>query len=126
MQYKKAEEPQAEKLVSIEGTGTHKALPKGSLHQVPQADADALIESGRAKASKKEVAASVPAGERDRPEQITPADVDNDAATKPETDAQAKANVGAEQKEDKTAYQTKEDKTAAQTKASKGAKPKKK
>jgi hypothetical protein len=101
MEYKKGEQPKGEQLVTIEGTGENKHLPKGSIHQVPQAEADALIASGRAKASKKEAEAA----EVQKAPEITPEDVDNDAANKEQTDAEARARVdgapGKETKEEK-------------------------
>jgi hypothetical protein len=43
------QEPQAEVLVTITGTGKSKHLPKGSTFAVPPAEAEHLISLGRAK-----------------------------------------------------------------------------
>jgi hypothetical protein len=123
MQYKKAEEPKGEKLVSIEGTGENRHLAKGQVYSVPQAEADALVASGRAKLSKEsqEVPPTVPIGVKMREEerQITPDDVDNDAANKEVTDAEARARVDGdlEEKEEKGERSTKEEKGTTATKA---------
>src|SRR5687768_1343680 len=125
MQYKKADEPKGEKLVSIEGTGENRHLAKGQPYQVPQAEADALVASGRAKLSKQseEVPATVPIGVKMREEerQISPEDVDNDAANKEQTDAEARARVDGdvEEKEEKGTVSTKEEKGTRATKSAK-------